>query len=256
MGFDSDNQDFSSRIHQMHEKLSDPVFDYFLLLGISRTAISKDIDGAYRTLMTEFSEDRIVKLSDPEMQQKARTVAAKIKRAYAVLSDYGQRAEYEKRGYREATADDEKEEDPLEIAKTLYRKAKVLYTRQDFTMAISALERAIRLDPEKPDCYYLLGVCQSRVPAFKRDAEKNLLKAAELEPWNAEHCTALGMLFYSEKLFSKAESYFRKALSLEPGHQLARKKLDEIAGPEKKPLDSVKEGLQKVFPSFFGKKKK
>lgn len=256
MSSNTDMQDFYRRIHQLHEKLSDPGFDYFQLLGLPRTAISKDIERAYQASMAEFSDDRIAKLSDPELGQRARAIAAKIKRAYVVLADYGQRAEYEKRGYREPKAEDEKEEDPLEMAKTLYRKAKVLYARQDFDMAISALEKSLRLDPEKPDCYYLLGVCQSRIPALKREAERNLLKAAEMEPWNAEHWTALGMLFYSEKLFARAETHFRKALSLEPGQQLARKKLEEIVGPEKKPLDSVKEGLQKVFPSIFGKKKK
>jgi tetratricopeptide (TPR) repeat protein len=256
MNSNTENQDFGNRIAQLQEKLSDPGFDYFQLLGVTGTATSKDIENAYGVCRTEFSDEKIMKLANPDLEQKARRIALKIKRAYEVLIDYKQRAEYEKRGFREATAADEKEEDPLEIARTLYRKAKTLYTRQDFNMAISALEQSIRLDPAKPDFYYLLGVCQSQFPVLKREAEKNLLKAAELEPWNAEHWAALGMIFYSEKLFTKAESYFRKALSLEPGHELARKKLVEIVGPEKKTMDLVKEGLQKVFPSFFKKKKK
>jgi tetratricopeptide (TPR) repeat protein len=250
------NQDFINCIDQLYDKLSNSGFDYFQLLGLARTATLKDIETAYHTCSNEFSIVRIKNLEDPELKQKARTISEKIIRAYEILSNYDRRAEYEKRGYREASAEDEKETDPSEIAKTFYRKAKTLYTRQDFTMAISALEKAIHLDPTKPDQFYLLGVCQSRIPALKKEAEKNLLKAAELEPWNAEHYAALGMLFYSEKLFTKAESYFRKALSQEPSHSLSRKKLEEIVGPEKKPMDSIREGLQKVLPSIFGKKKK
>ncbi|HLP45079.1 MAG TPA: tetratricopeptide repeat protein, partial [Candidatus Kapabacteria bacterium] len=65
----------------------------------------------------------------------------------------------------------------------------------------------------------------------------------------------LGMLFYSERLFKRAESFFRKALELEPNHHQARIKLEAIVGPEKKFLDVAQEKLGKVLPSIFGKKK-
>jgi tetratricopeptide (TPR) repeat protein len=102
-------------------------------------------------------------------------------------------------------------------------------------------------------------LCQSELPSMKRQAEQNLSKAAAMEPWNAEHVAALGMLFYSERLFKRAEGFFRKALELEPTHDLARKKLAEITGPEKNFVDLIKEKgeklLKKVLPSFFDRKK-
>jgi tetratricopeptide (TPR) repeat protein len=197
-----------------------------------------------------------MKISDPSLKGKAYQILEKINRAYEVLSDYNKRAEYEKRGYRELSAEDIPEDDPIEVAKEFCKKAKTLYNRQDYNMAIAALEQAIKLDPTKPEHYYLLGLCQSKLPALKREAEQNLLKASDMEPWNAEILAALGMLFYSEKLYTRAESYFRKALVQEPSHALAKKRLEEIVGPEKKTMDSVKDGLSKVFPTFFGKKKK
>ncbi|MCK4836641.1 MAG: DnaJ domain-containing protein [Candidatus Aminicenantes bacterium] len=251
-----DIKNFEQQINELYEKLTTTEMDYFELLGVPRTAITKDIEIAFKKQSAEFSADQLEKLRDPELKQKVKMIADRIKRAYEVLSDYDKRGRYEDRGYREAGPQDEKEEDPVEIAKILYKKAKTLYNRQDYNMAIAALEKAIHLDSGKPDNYYLLGVCQSRIPALIREAEKNLLKAVEMEPWNAEHYAALGMIFYSERLFSRAESYFRQALSKEPSHMLARKKLEEIAGPEKKPMDLLKDGLQKVFPTFFGKKKK
>ena len=256
MDSDTETVDFWRLINELHEKLNSGEMDYFSLLGVSRTAITKDIEKAFHERSEEFSRDRIEKLGDPELRQKAKMISAKIKRAYEVLSDFDLRGKYEDRGYRERDPHDEKEEDPVETAKTLFKKAKTLYNRQDYSMAIAALEEASRLDPGKAEHHYLLGICQSRLPALKRDAERNLLRAGEIEPWNAEHDAALGMLFYSERLFKRAETYFRQALSKEPNHKLARTRLDEIAGPEKKPMDSVKESLQKVFPTFFGKKKK
>jgi tetratricopeptide (TPR) repeat protein len=225
-------------------------------LGLPRNAILKDIESAYQKISTEFSDQNIMKISDPSLKGKAYQILEKINRAYEVLSDYNKRAEYEKRGYRELSAEDIPEDDPIEVAKEFCKKAKTLYNRQDYNMAIAALEQAIKLDPTKPEHYYLLGLCQSKLPALKREAEQNLLKASDMEPWNAEILAALGMLFYSEKLYTRAESYFRKALVQEPSHALAKKRLEEIVGPEKKTMDSVKDGLSKVFPTFFGKKKK
>ena len=252
----SDQQSFTDKINRLYQRLNSGEMDYFALLGLPRNAITRDIDNACQRITIDFSEDRIAALSDPELREKASFVARKIRKARDVLLDYDQRAAYEQRGCKEEDAGSVPEEDPSEIAKNLYRKAKTLYTRQDFPMAVSALERAIHCDPRKPDYYYLLGLCQTRIPAQTREAEKNLLKAVEMEPWNAEHYAALGMLFFSERLMSRAESYFRKALDREPGHALARKKLEEIVGPEKKTMDSVKEGLTKAFPTLFGKKKK
>jgi len=252
----SDSQVFMDKIIGLYNKLNSDDMDYFALLGLSRTAITRDIEAAFQRCVYDFSEQRIKAISDPDLKQKAEFVVQKIHRARDILMDYNQRAAYEQRGYREEGPQDLPEEDPAEIAKTLYRKAKTLYTRQDFATCISALEKAIHCDPKKPDYYYLLGVCQSRIPTLKRDAETNLLKAVEMEPWNAEHYAALGMLFYSEQLLSRAESYFRQALEREPNHAMARKRLEEIVGPEKKPMDSVKEGLIKAFPSIFGKKNK
>ena len=154
----------------------------------------------------------------------------------------------------------EKKEESSDKAKTLFRKAKTLYAQKQYPIAIQALEEAIRIDSVRADLYLLLGLCQSEVPSLKRKAEQNLLKAAGMESWNAEPVVALGMLFYSEKLNSRAEVYFRKALALEPGHALAKSKLAELSGPEKTSfsefLTSALGRLKNLLPSVFGRGKK
>jgi len=91
---------------------------------------------------------------------------------------------------------------------------------------------------------------------MKHIAETSLRKATEMESWNAEPYAEMGMLFYSERLYKRAEGYFRRALEIEPNHAVAKKKLEEIVGPEVKPMEKVQNTLGKIFPSFFGKKKK
>jgi tetratricopeptide (TPR) repeat protein len=210
--------------------------------------------------MAEFSPEKIATLTDPASKEQAQFLVSLGNRAHEVLSDYKKREDYEKKGFREVDPSAVKEEEPEEIAKEYYKKSKALFAQKKFSMAAKGMEAAIAQDPSKAEYYLMLGKCQTQVPELKRSAEVNLQKAAEMEAWNAEPVVALGMLFYSERLNKRAEIYFKKALEIQNDHPVARKKLAEIGTPEEKPLEkigkSLQDGLGKVFPSFFGKKKK
>jgi tetratricopeptide (TPR) repeat protein len=247
-----------ARIDELQARLKAPGYNYFTLLGLTLTATQKEIEAAYRQLSEELSSARLASLGQNEAARRGQAIAKQLQRAFQVLSDYNKRGEYEKRGYKEFIPPDAKE-DTVEFAKTLYRKALTLFNQGNFQKTIIAIEEAIRQNPSKAEYYLLLGLCQSEFPPMKRQAEQNLLKAVEIEPWNAVHVAALGMLFYSVGLRKRAEVYFRKTLELEPNHDLARKKLAEITGPEKKFSDQMKEKgeklLKKVLPSLFNREK-
>jgi tetratricopeptide (TPR) repeat protein len=258
MNDDNQNTKLVARITELQARLEAPGYNYFTLLGLTLAATQKEIEEAYRQLTEELSSNRLATLGQSEAARKGYSLVKQLQRAFQVLSDYGKRGEYEKRGYKEFIPPDAKE-DTVEFAKALYRKALTLFNQKNFPKAIVVVEDAIRNNPAKAEYYLLLGLCQSELPSMKRQAEQNLSKAAAMEPWNAEHVAALGMLFYSERLFKRAEGFFRKALELEPTHDLARKKLAEITGPEKNFVDLIKEKgeklLKKVLPSFFDRKK-
>jgi len=258
MNDDSQNAKLLARIDELQARLKAPGYNYFTLLGLTLAATQKEIEASYRQLAEELSSDRLATLGQSEAAHRGQAIAQQLQRAFQVLSDYGKRGEYEKRGYKEFIPPDVKE-DKVEFAKTLYRKALTLFNQKNFQKTIIAIEEAIRQNPTKAEYYLLLGLCQSEFPPLKRKAEKNLLKAVEIEPWNAEHIAALGMLFYSERMWKRAEVYFRKTLELEPNHKLARKKMAEISGPEKNFLDLTREKgeklLKKVLPSIFNRKK-
>ena len=248
-----DMKELAAAINFFYDKFKSKETNHFELLGLSKNATHKEIEAAYKTYSEEFSTERIASITDLELGRKGDFLVNLGKKAYETLVDYKKRGEYEKRGFRDISPDDNKEDDE-ERAKSIYKKAKSLKVMKDYAKAARAMEEAIKMDPDKPPYYLLLGLCQSQVPEFKRDAEKNLQKAAELESWNAEPFVALGMLFYSERLYKRAEPYFRKALELEPKHALARSKLIEIAGPEKKPLEEIHKKLKKYLPSIFDRK--
>ena len=255
-GSQADMASFETAVNIFYDKLENKGMNYYELLGIPTNATHKDIENAYRNYAGEFSPAKVNAVSDPELKEKAQFLVDKGKRAYEILTNYQKRGQYEKLGYRDVDPETLKEEDPVEKAREIYRKAKTLSKVGNNPLAIKALEEAVKLDDTRADYYLLLGKCQAKFPDMKHEAEANLRKASEMEDWNAEPYVELGLLFYSERLLKRAEGYFRKALELEANHTVALKKLNEIVGPEVKPMDKVQKTLGKVFPSFFGKKKK
>jgi tetratricopeptide (TPR) repeat protein len=259
MSDDSQNAGLVARINELQKRVQTPGYNYFTLLGLTLSATQKEIEAAYRQLAEELSGDRLAALGGSEVAQQGYALAKQLQRAFQVLSDYGQRGEYEKRGYKEFVQPDAKE-DTVEFAKALYRKAMTLFNQKNYQKAVVVMTDAIKNNPAKAEYYLLLGLCQSELPSMKRQAEQNLAQAAAIEPWNAEHVAALGMLFYAERLPKRAEGFFRKALELDPNHDLARKKLAEIAGPEKNVSAELKEKgerlLKKILPSFFDRKRR
>lgn len=245
------------RCLEMSERLEKGNLDYYALLGLDRTATVADINRAYDQWREKLSNRELAAINDVKTREIMEKVRRRMDRAHTILTNFDQRAAYEKRGFREEGEVEPQEEDPLEKAKELFRKAKTLYAQKQFGSAILALEESLKLDSEKGDVLLLLGMCQYRNPAMKRAAEANLQKAAQLEPWNAEPMAALGNLFYSEKLMKRAESFYRRALELEPRHEMARRRLNEIAPPEDNSLkSSVRSALKKGLPSLFDRKKR
>lgn len=245
---------FENLIQQFFQKLKSGNMNYFQLFGINTNATHRDIEAAYKQIIAEFSDARIANVNNPVVKGMANTVKEKIQHAYGVLIDYDKRAEYEKRGFKELNPEDLEEDDSVEKAKEIHRKAKTLFAQKDFGRTVRAMMEAVKLDPERSDYYLLLGLAQSHIPELRREAEKNLQKVIEIEPWNAEPWAGLGMIFYQENLMKKAEYYFRKAVSLEADHVLATRKLAEIAPKKKSITESVQDGLGKVLPSIFKKK--
>jgi tetratricopeptide (TPR) repeat protein len=140
---------------------------------------------------------------------------------------------------------DKVSENLVEKGNLFYRKGKAMYSQKKFLEAASLLEEAVRNDKGKASYFLLLGLSQSNVPALRRVAEKNLQKVIEMEPWNAEPLVGLGLLFMSEKMDKRAENFFRRALAIDPDHEVALSKMNELSPEGKK---------QSVF-SVFKKKK-
>lgn len=222
--------------------------NYYQFLSLPVTATQQEIE---RALEQKGKMLTLVGGRDPVLAQQMSNLLDRIK---AVLLDYPERAKYDGRGFREFSPDDVAEPEPEEKAKGIYLKAKSLYAQKRFRDCFLAMTQALKMDGSKPGYFLLMGLAQSNLVEYRRDAEINLSKAAEMEDWNAEPLVALGLLFYREKLMKRAESYFKRALELEPNHSVARKYYDELAGPTAGLSDKVVGALSKVMPTFFKKR--
>jgi curved DNA-binding protein CbpA len=218
----------------LHEKLKAQDMDYYELFNLRNSATFNEIKDVYYQYAKKFHPDRLGEAPIPELREKANFVFARINKAFEILSNEGKRREYDMKGYKEIQNKEKSSENLSEKANLYYRKAKTLYSQQRFRETASLMEETVRNDPTKASYYLLLGLSQSNIPNLRRAAEKNFQKVIELEPWNAEPYAALGLLFQYEKLEKRAENFFKKALSIDPEHELAKKRLAEITGSDKK----------------------
>lgn len=218
----------------LYERLKAKEMDYYELFDLKNSATFNEIKETYYQYAKKFHPDRMGEAANPDLRDKANFVFARINKAFEVLSNEEKRREYDMTGYKEIQNADKKSENLIEKANLYYRKAKTLYSQQRFREAASLMEEVIRNDPGKASYYLLLGLSQSNILNLRRVAEKNFQKVIELEPWNPEPYAALGLLFQSEKLDNRAVSFFRKALAIDPEHELAKKRLSEMTGGDKK----------------------
>jgi tetratricopeptide (TPR) repeat protein len=107
------------------------------------------------------------------------------------------------------------------------------------------LEEAVRLKDNKGDYFLLLAMAESKVPALSKKAEKDFLKAIEIESWNPEGFVGLGMLYKREGLLLRARKQFERALEIDSDHKAARQALAE--------MDERSEGKKSGFRGLFSK---
>jgi tetratricopeptide (TPR) repeat protein len=232
-------------ILKLYEQVKLGRSDYYEILGVQHTANYNEIKNAYFDYAKKYHPDRITSAPDPDIKEKANYVFAEINKAYDTLGNPDKKKVYDSKGYKEDNQVEPVQENLAERARLLHRKAKSLYNLKKYWEASSLLDEAVRLDPGKAPYFLLLGMCQMNLPQFRRRAADNLQKAIDLEHWNVDAFIAMGLLLMSENQPLRAEGFFRKVLSINPDHAVARQKLAEITGKSDK----------KGKFSLFGKKK-
>ncbi len=222
--------------------------DYYQALEVSKEATSGEVKKAYFAAARKYHPDLFSRDLPYDIKEKIDDVFDYITQAYQTLSNERNRKEYDRKKDKEPLAD---KNDLRKKGEVQFRKGKTLYDQSRFKEALSFLEEAVRLDPNKANYFLLLALTQSKIEMYQRQAEKNFVKAIEISPWNAESYVGLGIMYRKAGLRIKAEKQFRKALTIDPDHRTARRQLAEMGGKPKK------KGLKDILSlDIFSKKNK
>lgn len=240
-------------INHVYQQIKAGKMDYQQLFGASEGAALQEIEQKYSAVSEKYDPNEVVAPPDSSAVFKASYVHAEIRKAFQKMKEEEKKKELIQKAAASgqtstpaATPVKEKEEpqereNPVKAARELYVKANYLYKKKMYPEAAALLEQALKKDDSKANYYLLLGICQSKLPMSKKDGERNLFRAAEMEPWNADPLFALGELYRSENMHKKAKTYFKKALAINMDHVLAGKAVDEMGGItiEKKSIFSI-----------------
>ncbi len=245
------NKELSQNIEEiieLFENIKAKKIDYYQLFNLSPSASLDEIKTVYFKFAKKYHPDRIQSAPDPDIKDKANLVFAEINKAYEILSNEDRKQKYDEKGFNVEDAQSEMIDRNLsERAKMLFRKAKTLFSQNKFWEAATLMDEAVNLDRNKAAYFLLLGQCQVNIPSLRRMAEKNLERAVELDSWNAEAHYTMGILFINENMKRRAEGFLRKAVSINPDHDKARKKLETLLNikPQKKSFALFSKGKKK-----------
>lgn len=210
--------------------------DHYGILGVRPDADSGQIREAYHALARKYHPDHF-QSSGEGLRNLVDQLFTMVTGAYSVLSDAGRRAVYdaeleERAGSRAPKRDSLKhsESESKAMADSLYRAGGAAFSDGDFESAIAHFKECVWLQPATSKYLYALGRAQMEVPRHRKEAEKNFLRAIELQPMHAPTHVALARLYVAVNLARRAESRLSELLQWDPGNRDARALLAEIQG--------------------------
>ena len=127
---------------------------------------------------------------------------------------------------------------PAQLAELYYQQGRARFERKEYHAAVHLLREAIKLDSNRAPYHYHLGIALIRNPRTRREAERHLSRAAQLEPFNAQIRVKLGLLYKEAGLTKRADQYFREALKMDPENRVAKRETGGEAAAKSKGSNS------------------
>ncbi|HXV62216.1 MAG TPA: DUF4388 domain-containing protein [Vicinamibacteria bacterium] len=215
---------------------------HYELLEVSAQASKDEIKAKYFTLAKKLHPDHRTSLNLDDPEGALDDLYLRVKEAYEVLSNDGERRRYdfslqqragigrgpsrknEERNIAKATYD------PLEAAILHYANGERFFHQQRFHEAIEELKNAVRLDDSRADYHRLLARALARNPKWKKQAEEHFQLALRLNKLDPLTYVDLGELYESSGLTTRARKMYENAVSLDPDNQRAHERLRALRG--------------------------
>ena len=220
------------------------------VLGVKATADVETIRKAYETRKDAFRGDRFLKRTRDAYRDELMLIEGKLLEAYLAMTQSHMQSARQgsaspgsmtlnmetvsKRKELSKTQTQELLEEQARRSEVFYVKAREFFKAKDFYNAIQYCEQALKANDADARYHSLLGQSLVRNPDYRwqKRAEQSLLKAAQIDPWNAEHFVHLGNFYKAHNLLRKAKKSFEKAVEVAPSHQGALQALAEMKNVE------------------------
>lgn len=207
--------------------------NHYELLDLDPTAAADSIHDAYQAIARRVHPRHAEHLGFGGRERVIDLLFELVTEAYVTLSDPKRRSSYNLiAGVRvEVVVDFQKRtEEKRKLARRNYKLA-LHYISQavrEYSIAIDLLDEAVRLDP-RPEYFALLGQAKARNPEWYLEAIESYRQAIALAPEDPALRIAFGGLLEGVGEDSEAETHYRKALELEPGHGEAELGMERVA---------------------------
>ena len=217
-----EDESMIARINTLYSKLEK--LRLHELLEVDEKSKSETIKKNYYRLAKEYHPDRHLTSADPDTKMKLTRIFDEITDAYNTLIDDKLRAKY-----FQSLSPLKKEPAPTagDKAEDQFKQGIREFKKGNFEGAITNFTSAIKLKPDAATYFSYLSLAYSKVSDKLKEAEDALLQAIKLEPFNADLHANLGLIYVKAGLKKKALSSFQKALKIDPGHDKARKGLQQ-----------------------------
>jgi hypothetical protein len=214
------------------------------VLGLPPSSPPEVIQKAFEARRDAFRADRFMKMNRDAYREELMLIEGRLLEAYLALTQdrireaaqgatAGTKLDMDtlsKRKELTKTQVQENQEEQVRRAEQFYLKAREYFKMKDYYNTMQYCEQAVRAHEADARFHFLMGQAVVRNPDYKwqKRAEQSFLRAAELDPWNADHFVHLGNFYRAHNLLRKAKKSFQKAAEVMPSHPEARKALTEM----------------------------
>jgi curved DNA-binding protein CbpA len=204
--------------------------NYFEVLGVDENTPAQDVKRAYVRLVKEYHPDSLGPETPPLVLKTANQIFDLVTKAYKILTDQHDRAEYIRSFTESGGGLDAEKTSNIMNAELQFQKGKVFLKKRDYASARESFGWAAKLVPEEGEYLAYLGWALFLAADNKQGndaltAVRNLKKAAALNPSLEATQLFLGTVYKEQRLRDIAALHFRKALEINPESLEARREL-------------------------------
>jgi len=223
-------------------------YDIYSILGLAGDESVTSIQKAYINLVQKYDPERFGVDISPEIRKSAQYVMRKLDSDFKDINEHHEESKkIESVSFHSIPEDKTDPGKPVVLPEMVpeenyefdeyfdkFEKGKELYMSNKFDEALVYLKDAAKLGEPRYENLLYLGKCQTNLPFFSDEAERNLKKAIEMSPAKSEPVHALGILYLKLKKKKNAKKCFERAVGLEPGNIEAAQDLFRLRFPPKK----------------------